>query len=74
MSPWKALPTFCAAAQQDRAVSQQDLGGYIYIILKGHHLEQQETWCTHLLQAGCLQRVFLGLPGGVLTLWVPLCT
>lgn len=27
-------------------MSQQDLCGYIYITLKGHHLEQQDTWRT----------------------------
>lgn len=43
---WKALLISCAAAQQERAVSRQDLSGYIYITLKGHHLEQQETWHT----------------------------
>lgn len=43
---WKSLLISCAAAQQERAVSWQDLSGYIYITLKGHHLEQQETWHT----------------------------
>lgn len=43
---WKVLPILCTAAQQERAVSRQDLDGYIYITLKGHHLEQQETWHT----------------------------
>lgn len=40
---WKVLLISCAAAQQEKAVSWQDLSGYIYITLKGHHLEQQET-------------------------------
>lgn len=50
---WKALLISCAAAQQERAVSLQDLRGYIYITLKGHHLEQQETWHTPA-PAACL--------------------
>lgn len=42
----KVLLILYTAAQQERAVSLQDLGGYIYISLKGSHLEQQGTWHT----------------------------
>lgn len=42
----KTLLILCAATQQEWAVSRQDLGGYIYITLKAHHLEQQEAWHT----------------------------